>query len=149
MIKMNSQGRNFIYKFFTYIFLLIVIFAITIIVTTVLYTNLKDRETVVTSNSDYTKLNLYFLKVTKTPGVKINSYGLVGEDLQSYFIIFENSDGIQNSFIKLEDVIYYNKIKLCEGVENFKVIVDKTGKESISVEVTIQGKTYTSQYVIE
>lgn len=100
------------------------------------------------ANSDYTNLNLYFLKTTKTPGIKINSYGLVGEDLQSYYITFENSDGTENTFIKINDIIYYNKIKLCEDVESFKVIVDKTGKESISVEVIIQGKTYTSQYVI-
>ena len=69
--------------------------------------------------------------------------------MQSYYITFENSDGSHNTFIKLNDIIYYNKIKLCENVESFKVIVDKTGKESISVETVIQGKTYTSQYVIE
>lgn len=146
---MNLQGKNLIYKFCVYIFLLLLIFSIILLGTIVFYKNFKNRKDVVTSNSDYTNLNLYFLKVTKTPGVKINSYGLVGEDLQSYFITFENTDGIENTFIKLNDIIYYNKIKLCENVDNFKVIVDKTGKESISVEVTIQGKTYTSQYVIE
>ena len=36
-----------------------------------------------------------------------------------------------------------------KSIANIKVIVDKTGKESISVETVIQGKTYTSQYVIE
>ena len=69
--------------------------------------------------------------------------------MQSYYITFENSDGSHNTLMKLNDIIYYNKIKLCENVESFKVIVDKTGKESISVEAVIQGKTYTSQYVIE
>ncbi len=146
---MNLQERNLIYKFFVYIFLLLLIFSIILLGTAVFYKNLKNRKDIVTSNSDYTNLNLYFLKVTKTPGVKINSYGLVGEDLQSYFITFENTDGVEDTFIKLNDIIYYNKIKLCENVDNFKVIVDKSGKESISVEVTIQGKTYTSQYVIE
>lgn len=149
MIEMNLQEKNFIYNFCVYIFLLLIIFSIILLGTVVFYKNLKNTKDIVTSNSDYTNLNLYFLKVTKTPGVKINSYGLVGEDLQSYFITFENTDGVENTFIKLNDIIYYNKIKLCENVDNFKVIVDKTGKESISVEVTIQGKTYTSQYVIE
>ena len=51
--------------------------------------------------------------------------------------------------LKLEDKIYFNKIKLCEDVDSFKVIVDRTGKESISVETVIAGKTYTAQYVIE
>lgn len=146
---MNLQEKNLIYKFCVYIFLLLLIFSIILLGTAVFYKNLRNRKDIVTSNSDYTNLNLYFLKVTKAPGVKINSYGLVGEDLQSYFITFENTDGVENTFIKLNDIIYYNKIKLCENVDNFKVIVDKSGKESISVEVTIQGKTYTSQYVIE
>lgn len=146
---MNLQEKNLIYKFCVYIFLLLLIFSIILLGTAVFYKNLRNRKDIVTSNSDYTNLNLYFLKVTKAPGVKINSYGLVGEDLQSYFITFENTDGVENTFIKLNDIIYYNKIKLCENVDNFKVIVDKSGKESISVEVTIKGKTYTSQYVIE
>ncbi len=149
VIEMNFQERNFMYKFCVYIILFLFTFSIILLGTAVFYNNFRNRKDVVTSNSDYTKLNLYFLKATKNPGVKINSYGLVGEDLQSYFITFENTDGVENTFIKLNDIIYYNKIKLCENVDNFKVIVDKTGKESISVEVKIQGKTYLSQYVIE
>lgn len=146
---MNLQGKNYIYKFCIYIFVFLIVFSIILIVTSFFYINLKNRQLSVLANSDYTNLNLYFLKATKTPGVKIASYGLVDDDLQSYYITFENTDGVENTFIKLNDIIYYNKIKLCENVKSFKVIVDKTGKESISVEVTIQGKTYTSQYVIE
>lgn len=147
--KMNLQFKNFIYKFYIYIFLFLIVFSLILVVTAKFYTNIKIKQKDVTANSEYTNLNLYFLKTTKTPGVKINSYGLVDEDLQSYYITFENSDGFQNTFIKLNDIIYYNKIMLCENVESFKVIVDKTGKESISVETKIQGKTFTAQYVIE
>ena len=132
-----------------YIFLLLILFAIILVVTASFYINLKRSEQVASANSDYTTLNLYFLKTTKTPGNKIESFGLVGEDLQSYYITFENSDGTKNTFIKLNDIIYYNKMKLCEDVQSFKVIVDKTGKESISVETIIHGKIYTAQYVIE
>lgn len=146
---MNSQKRNYIYKFYVYILEFFITFCIVVIITSFFYVNLKDRQKQVDINSDFTNLNLYFLKATKTPGVKIESYGLVDEDMQSYFITFENTDGVQNTFIKLKDIIYYNKIKLCENVESFKVIVDKTGKRSISVEVIIQGKTYVSQYVTE
>ena len=146
---MNLQGKNFVYKFCMCIFVFLFIFLIILLVTSAFYINLTNSKNTVNSNSDYTNLNLYFLKITKVPGVKIKSYGLVGEDMQSYYITFENSDGSQNTFIKLNDIIYYNKIKMCENVESFKVIVDKTGKESISVETVIQGKTYTSQYVIE
>lgn len=142
--------KNFIYKFCIYIFVFLIIFSVIFFVTTLFYANLKARQNSVNLSSDYTNLNLYFLKTTKTTGVKIESYGLVdSEDLQSYYIVFENTDGTQNTFIKQNDIIYYNKIKLCENVDSFKVIVDRTGKESISVEVITNGKTYTSQYVIE
>ena len=146
---MDLQGKNFIYKFYMYIFCLLILFAIILVVTASFYINLKRSEQTASTNSDYTSLNLYLLKTTKTAGNKIESFGLVGEDLQSYYVTFENSDGTKNTFIKLNDIIYYNKIKLCEDVQSFKVIVDKTGKESISVETIIHGKTYTAQYVIE
>ncbi len=146
---MNLQEKNFVHKFYIYFFLFSVIFCIILLGTLFFYTNLKIRQNSATVDSDYTNLNLYFLKTTKVSGVKVASYGLVEDDLQSYFITFENKDGAQNTFIKLNDIIYYNKIKLCENVDVFKVIVDKTGKESIFVEVEIQGKNYTSQYVIE
>lgn len=146
---MNLQEKNLAYKFYIYFFLFLVIFCTIVLGTFFFYTNLKSRQNSATVDSDYTNLNLYLLKTTKVSGVKIAKYGLVDEDLQSYFITFENKDGVQNTFIKTNDIIYYNKIKLCENVDVFKVIVDKTGKESISVEVVMQGKTYTSQYVIE
>lgn len=146
---MNLQEKNLAYKFYIYFFLFLVIFCIIVLGTFFFYTNLKSRQNSATVDSDYTNLNLYLLKTTKVSGVKIAKYGLVDDDLQSYFITFENMDGVQNTFIKINDIIYYNKIKLCENVDVFKVIVDKTGKESISVEVVMQGKNYTSQYVIE
>lgn len=149
VIKMGLKLKNFIYKFYMYIFLLLIAFLLILWITSSFYASLKIRREEISMNSDYTNLNLYFLKTTKNPGVKIDSYGLVEEDLQSYYITFENNDGTKNTFIKLNDIIYYNKIKLCEDVDSFKVMVDKTGKESISAEIIINGKLYTSQYVIE
>lgn len=149
VINMSLRWKNFIYKFYIYIFLLLTVFFVIFFLVFSFYNSLKMRRNEISMNSDYTNLNLYFLKTTKNAGVKIDSYGLVDEDLQSYYITFENNDGTKNTFIKLNDIIYYNKIKLCENVDSFKVIVDKTGKESISTEIIINGKLFTSQYVIE
>lgn len=146
---MNLQAKRIVKNCYIYIFLLLVIFIIILPCTFSFYINLKTRQNIVDADSTYTNLNLYFLKTTKNSGVKVDSYGLVGEDQQSYYITFENTDGTKNTFIKINDIIYYNKIKLCENVDSFKVIVDKTGKESISVEIGLQGKIYLSQYVIE
>jgi hypothetical protein len=116
---------------------------------TYFYQNVKAESSEVLMDSEITRLNLYLLKITKTPGIKIKNYGLVeSDDLSSYYITFENKDGSCNTFLKVDDIIYFNKIKLCENVEEFKVIVDKSSKESISVEVKIGDKVYNTQYAI-
>ena len=68
--------------------------------------------------------------------------------MSSYYITFEKSDGTTNTFVKIGDIIYFNKIKLCEDVEIFKAIVDRSQKESILLEVKIGGKTFNSQYAL-
>lgn len=111
--------------------------------------NLQQINTTVSTNSDYTILNLYLLKTIKTQNVSIKNYGLVNnEDISSYYITFLKDDGTTSTFIKVGDIIYFNKIKLCENVDEFKVIIDKSEKESFSVEVKIFGKTYKSQYAL-
>lgn len=112
------------------------------------YKNLTDLNNTVSINWEYSNLNLYFLKVVKEKDVKIKSYGLVEDDNLSYYITFENDDGTTNTFIKIGNIIYFNNIRICDNVESFKVIIDKTLKTSISVEAIISGNVYSSQYII-
>ncbi len=112
------------------------------------YKNLTDLNKTVSTNSEYSTLNLYFLKAVKENNVKIRSYGLVDDDNLSYYITFENDDGTTNTFIKVGNIVYFNNIKICNNVESFKIIVDKTLKTSISLEAVIFGNVYSSQYVI-
>ena len=114
------------------------------------YGNLKDTSNETNANSSYSMLNLYFLKTIQSPNIAIESYGLVdNNDTKSYYITFKKDDGTTATFIKLGDIIYYNKIKLCENVETFKVIVDKSETQSFSVEVEMFDKIYNSQYAID
>ena len=92
---------------------------------------------------------MYFLRTVKLNGITIQKYGLVNsEDTSSYYITFKKQDGTTTTFVKQGDKVYYNNIKLCENVDEFKVIVDKSEKDSISMEIKIKGKTYKSQYVL-
>lgn len=114
------------------------------------YGNLKNTSNETNANSSYSMLNLYFLKTIQSPNISIESYGLVdNNDTTSYYITFKKDDGTTATFIKLGDMIYYNKIKLCENVDTFKVIVDKTEKQSFSVEVEMFDKIYNSQYALD
>ena len=114
------------------------------------YGNLRNTSNETNANSSYSMLNLYFLKTIQAPNITIESYGLVdNNDTQCYYITFKKDDGTTATFIKLGDIIYYNKIKLCENVETFKVIVDKSETQSFSVEVEMFDKVYNSQYALD
>ena len=45
-------------------------------------------------------------------------------------------------------MLYFNKIKLCENVEEFVINVDNSINQSISVSIKILGETYDLQYAI-
>lgn len=114
------------------------------------YGNLKNTTIETTANSSYSMLNLYFLKTVQSPNVIIENYGLVdNNDTTSYYITFRKADGETATFIKLDDIIYYNKMKLCENVDVFKVIVDKSETQSFSVEVEMLDKVYNSHYALD
>lgn len=114
------------------------------------FINLQNTNDISTANSSYSMLNLYLLKTVQTKNIAIESYGLVdNNDTSSYYITFRKDDGTKATFIKLGDIIYYNKIKLCENVDTFKVIVDKSETQSFSVEVHMNNNVYNSQYALD
>ncbi len=114
------------------------------------FINLQNTNDISTANSSYSMLNLYLLKTVQTQNIAIESYGLVdNNDTSSYYITFRKDDGTKATFIKLGDIIYYNKIKLCENVDTFKVIVDKSETQSFSVEVHMNNNVYNSQYALD
>lgn len=144
---MNSNTK-ILRALISFVILFYIIICIVGLILNYFYKNITDLNKTVSSNSEYSNLNLYFLKTVKENDVKIKNYGLVADDNLSYYITFENDDGTTNTFIKVGNIIYFNNIKICNNVESFKIIVDKTLKTSISVEAIILGNVYSSQYVI-
>ncbi len=146
---MQLAETKVIKNLFLYIVLFTIFIGIVGTVQTYFYKNINNISSSLDANSELTKLNLYFLKVNKTDGVVVKKYGLVDEnDLSSYYITFENEDKTTNTFIKLGDMLYFNKIKLCENVEEFVINVDNSINQSISVSIKILGETYDLQYAI-
>lgn len=146
---MQSAETKVIKNLFLYIVLFTIFIGIAGTVQTYFHKNINNISSSLDANSEITKLNLYFLKVTKTDGVVVKKYGLVDEnDLSSYYITFENEDKTTNTFIKLGNMLYFNKIKLCENVEDFVINVDNSINQSISVSIKILGETYDLQYAI-
>lgn len=132
-----------------YVFVFAIIIIVVASILMYFYKNINTINTDLESNSEITMLNLYFLKYIKKDETRIKDYGLVDkEDLSSFYITFENREGNLNTFIKVEDILYFNKIKLCENVEEFIIELDNTLKETIDVRIKILGKIYELQYVI-
>lgn len=148
-VGINYMKENrLILNLVKYIIIFTIVITIIGAVISFFYRGISDINSSVSIDSDYSKLNLYLLNITKD-STTITKYGLVdNEDTSSYYVTFTDFNGNTNTFIKIEDKIYFNKIKLCDNVEEFKVIIDKSEKESISVEVILSGKKFNSQYVL-
>lgn len=142
--------------------------AITLVVggiTTFFYSNIQVMDENIGSNSEYNKLNLYLLNECKKPGatihaiqgsndtgsntVELSNLSSVGTDLND-FVTFKSDSGM-NSFIFDDENkdLYYNSIKLCQNVEDFQLILDKsTGKDVLTVFININGTAFQTKYVV-
>lgn len=108
--------------------------------------NIRGSESV---SSEYNKFNSYMLEYTKN-GYEILKSSEEGEE--ETFVTFSNSkDGGVNTFVKLGDILYFNKIKLCEKVEEFELKQDvaENGKKVLKTKLNINGTVYTTDYVME
>ena len=142
------QTNKIMFKLLLYVLVFtIIVFIIGNIMNTY-YTNIKKLNNEAKIASEVSKFDLYMLKNIKAQNTKIRKVGIVDEDENSYYITFQKDDGSTNSFIKKGNIIYYNQIKLCENVDFFRVVVDRSEKESITVDLTINGKEHNLQYVI-
>ena len=142
--------------------------AITLVVggiTTFFYSNIQVMDESIGSNSEYNKFNLYLLNECKKPGATIyaiqgtNNTGSNPKELSSLssgetdlqdFITFKSDSGM-NSFIFDSEYknLYYNSIKLCQNVEDFQLILDKTqGKDILTVLININGTAFQTKYVV-
>lgn len=142
------QTNKIMFKLLLYVLVFtIMVFIIGNIMNTY-YKNVKALNNEAKVASEVSKFDLYMLKNIKAQNTKIRKVGIVDEDENSYYITFQKDDGSTNSFIKKGNIIYYNQIKLCENVDFFRVVVDRSEKESITVDLTINGKEHNLQYVI-
>ena len=142
------QSNKMMFHLILYILIFtLVVFAVGNLVT-FYYSKTKKMNDEATVNSEFTKFDLYMLKTIKSEDTKIRKVGTVDEDESSYFITFQKEDGSTYSFIKKGNILYYNQIELCDNVDYFRVIIDRSEKESITVDLTILGQEKNFQYVI-
>ncbi len=99
------------------------------------------------ASSEYQKFNLYMLDQTKN-GAEILKFSEETEETQ--YITF-SKDGALNTFVLQRNMLYFNEIKLCENVYEFKIGIAtaENGKQVLKTYLNIGGTIYTTDYVIE
>ena len=166
---MKSQKGVTMISLIIYVASFMAITAVVAGITTFFYNNVEIMDTSIGSNSQYNKLNLYMLNECKKDGATLfawkntdttisdadtpnNLENLTDENkATNTFITFEDGNGNKNSFIYVasEKNLYYNSIKLCENVNNFKFKINySTGKTVLNIFINIDGTTFTTDYVV-
>ena len=142
------QSNKYMLNLIVYVVFFIIIVFITGNFIAHYYNSLRTLTDEIDAKSQITKFDLCMLRTIKSNNTIIRKIGTVDDDDSSYFITLQRDDGTTYSFIKQGNILYYNQIKLCENVDFFRVVIDRSGKESISVDITIAGEEYNLQYVI-
>jgi len=85
---------------------------------------------------------MYLVKESEQEG---NSFVSFDDSSNMYSLTFSN--GNVYTFDKDSHLLYFNKICLCEDVQELKVETDyTTGKEVVKVKIDFSNKSYTTSY---
>lgn len=114
-------------------------------VTVFFYNNTSLLNSEVYSSAEYNKLNMYLVKESEEEG---NSFVNFDNSSNMYTLTFSN--GNVYTFDKDSHLLYFNKICLCEDVQEFDVLTDySTGKEVIKIKIDFTNKSYTTSYCMD
>ncbi len=110
--------------------------------------NIRDLRGTENATSEYNKFNLYMLEYTK------NGHEIVKcsePNAEEVYVTFSKEEKM-NTFIKLKDtnILYFNQMKLCENVNDFKIeqATADNGKLVLKTYIDIAGTVYTTDYVM-
>lgn len=84
---------------------------------------------------EFNKFNVYFLKEIKKSGNKVET---VTRNSNQNYILFKTG----NSFSLKNDIIYYNNIKVCNGVSNLSFNYNTNEENSIIAKVTFKNRFF-------
>jgi len=131
-----------------YIASFVIVIAIVATITTFFNSNVRDLKGSESVSAEYNKFNAYMLEYTK------NGYDILkcsqGTSAEDQFITF-TKDGKMDTFTKLGNSLYFNKIRLCEKVDEFKIekTTAENGKDLVKTYLKIDGTAYTTDYIME
>ena len=145
-MKLNSKKGITMMSLVIYVASFLVISGIIASLTMFFYNNTTLIDVENYSAAEYNKLNMYFVKESEETGNKLIE---IDQNTGSSIAFIEFSNGDRFTLDKVTNLLYYNKICLCEDVKNFEVQKDyETGKEVVKVKVEFSNKSYTTKYTM-
>lgn len=130
-----------------YIISFVIIIGIVGVITTVFNQNMKEINMTSGTSSEYNKFNLYMLDQTQ------GGYFVAkcSDETESEGYVTLSNGKSSNTFVLLENILYFNQIKLCENVKEFKVKkeIAENGNDILKTYIDINGTVYSTDYVIE
>jgi len=143
---MKKQNGITMMSLLIYIMAFVTIIGVLSSITVFFNNNTKDINMQTASNSEYNKFNLYMLEYTEND---YNVSKISEENTDIPFVTFSNGVS-SNTFVLLENILYFNQIKLCENVDEFKIKKDiaENGKDILKTYLKVNGTVYTTDYVL-
>jgi len=139
---MRKQNGITLVSLVLYIILMIIILGVMTIVTNEFYKNTDTVQGNVQEIIEFNKFNNYFLKEIKTNNNRVDNF-------EENYILFSSG----NSFSIVNESIYYNNLKVCEGVKEFNITLGEYGngidRTIINVTLTFENFSKSISYKIE
>lgn len=112
-----------------YVIVMLIIVGVMTAITNTFYRNTEVVKGNVQEVVEFNKFNSYFLKEVKLYNNKVDTYA------ENKYILFTSG----NSFSINNNSIYYNNIKICDGVQSvvFKLGKDGDGQNETIINVTL------------
>ena len=128
-------------------------------ISTYFYNNINLVNSTVGGSAEYTKLNLYLLKLTKDStlnDVKVLDYdplaadpALRDKDVHDSIVFRYDDNGIKKDVLLTRQgkYLYYDKILLCSNFKAEKS--DENGKHVLLIVVKLSGSSFSTRYVFD
>ena len=135
----NEKGIT-ITSLMIYLVCMLIIIVVLTVITGYIYKGIGINNDYEEFNSDYTRLLSYISKEVNEEGNRVSE--IVNENGQ-YKIKFKN----QKQITFVSNSVYYQNIKICDNVSDFKAEVDPGDKQKLTIELEKQEKKLSNSFI--
>lgn len=146
---MKSEKGVTVTSLIIYVIALTVVVATISMLSTYFYRNTSSVAGNINPITEYTKFNTFFSEEVNHSNIKVLECKQQGEEVEDNYIVFDN--GVQYTFVKENQAIYKDKVKICSYVEecSFEHKI-ANGKDVVTVSIKMENsQTKTIYYTLK